>query len=97
MIWCSARQSKYFQRCNDRNDKDCKDFGNLIVQIKIIVNFERQKVLWTHGQYLNSSYSDHSRTTFTLTTSYFHAHYLETCVMDLLVPTLEKRKKTFLP
>jgi len=31
MIWSSARQRKYFWRCNDINDVDCKNLGNFII------------------------------------------------------------------
>jgi len=96
MIQSSARWSKYFWRCNDINDGDSKNFGNFFVWIEITTNFERQKVLQTHSQYLDSSNSDHSRTNFILITSYFIAHQFGTCVMNLLVPNL-KRRKTCIP
>jgi len=93
MIWCSAKQSKYFQRCNVRNDGDCKNFDNFIAWIEITMNFERPEVLQTHSQSLKSSNFNHSRTTFILTISYFLAHYFGTCIMNLLVSILKKRKK----
>jgi len=43
----------------------------------------------THRQCLNSSYSNHSRTTFLLIAYYFLAHL---CVIKLSVQTLKKDK-----
>jgi len=31
MTWSSARQNKYFQRCIDRNNENCKKIGNFII------------------------------------------------------------------
>jgi len=91
MILDSARQSKYFQRCIERNDEDCKFFSNLISSIEIIMNFKRQKLGLTHNQHVESSNFDHSITTFPLIASYFLAHL---CVINLLVQTLKKYKNT---
>jgi len=91
MIWGSAMQSKYFQRCIDKNDEDCKFFGNYITWIEITMNFEKQKLGLTHDQHVESSTSDHSITTFPLIASYFLPHL---CVINLLVQTLKKYKNT---
>jgi len=53
------------------------------------MNFGRQKVRQIHSQCLDSSKSDHLRTTFPLIASYFLAHLY---VMNLLVQTLKKEK-----
>jgi len=89
MIWGSARQNKYFQRCIDRNDEDCKKFGNFISWIEITMNFERQKLGLTYDQYAESSNSNHSITTFLLIASYFLLHL---CVINLLVQTLKSTR-----
>jgi len=91
MIWGSARQNKYFQRCIDKNDKDCKFFCNFISWIEITMNFGRQRVYQTYSQCLGSFNSNHSITTFLLIASYFLAHLH---VMNLLVQTLKKDKNT---
>jgi len=91
MIWASARQSKYFQRCIDRNDEDCNKFDNFTSWIDITINFERQKLGLTLDQHVESSNSDHSTTTFPLIASYFLAHL---CVINLLIQTLKKYKNT---
>jgi len=45
-----------------------------------------------YSQCLDSSNFNHWRTTFPLIASYFFAHL---CVMNLLVPTLKKKKNTY--
>jgi len=87
MIQCSARQNKYFQRCNDRNDRDCKNFGTFIAWIEITINFESQRLGLIHDQHLESSNFNHLRTTFPLIASYFLTHL---CIIKLLVHTLRK-------
>jgi len=93
MIWCSTWRSKYFMKCNDRNDGDCKNFGSFIAWIEITMNFEKQKVLQAYSQSPNSSNFNHSKITFSLNTFYFLTLYFETCVMNLLVSILKRRKK----
>jgi len=61
--------------------------------IEITMSFGSQKLAWIDIQHTYSSNSNHSKTNFPLTTSYFLAHYFGTRVMILLVPTLERRKK----
>jgi len=82
MMWSIVEQSKYFQRCIDQNDGDCKKNCNFITWIEISMNFGRQNALQTHGQCLDSSNFDHSRTNFLLTTSYFLSHYFGAYVMN---------------
>jgi len=53
------------------------------------MNFERQKLGLTYDQHLETSSSDHSRTTFLLIASYFLDHLF---VINLLVQTLKKYK-----
>jgi len=53
------------------------------------MNFERQKLGLMHDQYVESSNSDHSITTFSLIASYYLPHL---CVINLLVQTLKKYK-----
>jgi len=53
------------------------------------MNFERQKLGLAHDQHVESSNSNHSKTTFPLIASYFLAHL---CVINLLVQTLKKYK-----
>jgi len=53
------------------------------------MNFERQKFGLTNDQYLASSGSNHSRTSFRLIASSFLAHL---CVINLLGQTLKKYK-----
>jgi len=91
MIWGRAKQSKYFHRCIDKNEGDCKIFGNFIAWIEITMNFGKWRICWTLSYCLDSSNSDHSRTTFLLIASYFHVYL---CVILLLVQTLKKDKNT---
>jgi len=55
------------------------------------MNFERQKLGLTHDQHLESSNSNHPRTTFPFIASYFHAHLY---VIHLLIQTLKRYKNT---
>jgi len=64
-------------------------FGNFISWTEITMNFERQKLGLTHDQHVESSNSDHSKTTFPFIASYFLSHL---CVINLLVQTLKKYK-----
>jgi len=78
-------------QCIDRNDEDCKKFGNFISWIEITMDFERQKLGLTHDQHVESTNSSHSITTFPLIAFYFLAHLW---VINLLVQTLKKYKNT---
>jgi len=70
------------------------EFSNFIDWSEITINFGRWKGGRTHGQCLDSSNSNHSRTNLNFI-SYFLFHYFGTCVMNFLVPTLICQKKTF--
>jgi len=63
-------------------------------EMEITVNFGSPKVHLSHSQCLKSSTSDHVRTTLLFSTSYFFAHYFWICVIIILVPTLERTKRT---
>jgi len=56
------------------------------------VNFRSQKVHFISSQCLKSSNSNHSRNTVPLTSSYFLASYLGTCVIPLLISTFKRTK-----
>jgi len=96
MMWCSTRQNKYFQRCNDRNDRNCKDFGYFIAWIEITMNFKRPKVLQTHSQSLDSSNSNHSKYYYPTHCFLLSYSLLWDMYHELWVPTLKRRKKHIL-
>jgi len=78
-----------------RRKIEITEIANFLVKLCLelkSMNFRSQKLASTHTRCIESSNSDHSRTAFPFTTSYFLTHYIKTCMHDLVSPNLEKEK-----
>jgi len=69
MVRSVGRWKKYFQRWRDKNEEDCRKFGNFISWCEFTVNFGRQSLRLTHVQCIDCSKTAHLRDYFLFTLS----------------------------